>query len=182
MRDRQERERLEYEAAFRAAEAPLVQDLVRVGVAVESAWTLVNTAESYPEAISVLVAHLQRDYPDRVLEGIARALAVREARPVWHALAAVFRNWTDTTGLGAKAGLAAALSAAADDSVLEDLIELVLERRHGENRGLLLDALRRSKRPEAMSALENLRHDPELSREIAVILRRKLRSRRSPAS
>ena len=54
-------------------------------------------------------------------------------------------------------------------------------RRHGENRALVLDGLRRSKRPEAMSALENLRHGPELLREISVILRRKLRSRRSPA-
>jgi hypothetical protein len=69
VRGRQERERQEYEAAFRAAEALLLQDLAHAGVVVESAWTLVNTAESYPEAIPVLVAHLQRDYPDRVLEG-----------------------------------------------------------------------------------------------------------------
>ena len=64
---------------------------------------------------------------------------------------------------------------AAEAPLLQDLARAGVG--DGQNRGLLLDASRRSRRPEAMTALESLRDDPELSREVAVILRRKGRSR-----
>lgn len=61
----------------------LVADIRRAGYPVrESVWELVNTADSYPEAIPVLLKHLKRPYSDRLKEGIARALSVREARGV----------------------------------------------------------------------------------------------------
>lgn len=76
----------EYEAArarFRAEEELMVADLRRAGYAVqESVYELVNTAQSYPDAIPVLLKHLKRPYSDRIKEGIARALTVREARGI----------------------------------------------------------------------------------------------------
>jgi hypothetical protein len=88
-------QRQEREAAFRRrneelrqAEAPLVQALAEVGLDVKSVWDLVNRAtRHYPEAVPLLLGHLQRPYPDAIREGIARALTVAEARP--HSDAAV---------------------------------------------------------------------------------------------
>src|SRR5262245_58972797 len=64
-------------SAYRDAEQPIVADLRGAGLHVESVWDLVNTAEPYPDALPVLMEHLERGgYPDRVMEGLGRALAV----------------------------------------------------------------------------------------------------------
>lgn len=66
--------------AFRREEKPLIDDLLRHGVAVQSVWDLVNSEVPYPGAVEVLGAHLERDYHPKILEGIARALTVTEAK------------------------------------------------------------------------------------------------------
>jgi hypothetical protein len=63
-------------------QALLLADLRRVGYRLETVWNLVNTADSYPEAIPVLLDHIKRSYKDVYREGMARALTVREARGV----------------------------------------------------------------------------------------------------
>lgn len=68
---------------LRIAEAPLVRDLNAIGYAVSSVWDLVNTASPYAEAVPVLFRHLQRSYPVQIRDGIARALAVKEAKSGW---------------------------------------------------------------------------------------------------
>jgi hypothetical protein len=79
-RDERDRERQRKAIEWRQAEAPLVEELRAAGFKVDSAWDLVNTAVPYAEALPILLAHVQRPYPDRVREGIARALAVPKAR------------------------------------------------------------------------------------------------------
>src|SRR5437868_2471251 len=68
------------EALLDVDEKPLVEALAGAGRPVKSVWDLVNTAESYPEAIPVLIEHLQQPYQFVTREGIARALTVKEAR------------------------------------------------------------------------------------------------------
>lgn len=70
------------EAQFRREEAPLVADLQEAGVRVESVYDLVNRGDDYPNAIPVLRAHLQRPYTPPVLEGIVRALTLKDLRGV----------------------------------------------------------------------------------------------------
>jgi hypothetical protein len=140
-----------------------------------SVWDLVNTAEPYPKAIDILVEHLQRPYPDKVLEGIGRALAVRDARRAWLTLSQLFRLNQDRKGNGVKWAIGCALSAASDDSVIHDVIALVSDPTHGENRIALLDPLARSKSAEAHAALRAAVSDPELAREAKHLLRRRKR-------
>jgi len=84
-------------AKLHAEEELLVADLRRVGAPVkDSVYDLVNTADSYPNAIPVLLNHLKRPYSDRIKEGIARALSVREARGV--AGSAVIEALRDSQG------------------------------------------------------------------------------------
>jgi hypothetical protein len=154
---------------WRRAEAPLVAELRAAGFEVESAWDLVNTSTPYPRALPILLRHLPRDYPDAVREGIARALATPVAHFGWPIFVELFRKEVSKR---AKDGLAVAITANADDSVIGELIELASDPKHGSSRVLLLRALERSKDPRARAALERLASDSDVAKEVAVILKR----------
>jgi len=156
---------------WRRAETPLVQHLGRVGVQVDSVWDLVNTAAPYPRAMPVLLDHLQRAYPERVREGIARALAVPEARMGWDILLNAFRSEPDQTTIGVKSALGSALAEAASDDVLDDVITLLRDKTIGENRVPLLPALLKSSNPRAWEILRELEKDPQISKEVRRLVR-----------
>ena len=172
---RQEAQRQQVETQLRLAEAPLVGALRAAGLEVQSVWDLVNAAVPYPEALPILVEHLRRPYPEAIRDGIARALAVRDAKFAWPALVDAYRR--EPPGR-TKGGLAAAVAAASDGDVIGDVIALACDRRHGTSRLLLLSALERSKDPRARKTLMALGADPELQKEVQVILRRPKRNRR----
>lgn len=175
-RAREEEERLVREAEYRRAEAPLVDELRAVGFQVQSAWDLVNTPGSYPKAVPILLAHLPRPYPAAVREGIARALAVRETKgPGWNVLTRLYIGEPEDR---VRSGLAAAIAAAADDEVIDQVIALARDARLGLSRLLLLSALERSADPRARAALMDLVDDPGLTKEIRAILRRLKRTER----
>ena len=171
----EERQIREIEAAGREEARELSADLARVGIYAESAWDLVNSLEPYTPAVPVLAEHLQRPYSPGTKEGIARALAVREAKSEWDLLTRLYRQEQNSR---VKRGLAVAIAAAADREVIEDVIALARDRRYGPTRVLLLDALERSKDPRAHAALRELEADPDLVKEIRVILRRLDRRKR----
>jgi HEAT repeat protein len=167
-RERQDEELRRKEAEWRRAEAPLVEQLREAGFEVDSAWDLVNTSTPYPAALPILLEHLERSYPDRVREGIARALAVRDARFAWETLIRLYRQ--EEASSNAKDGLAVALAAVSDDDVLDDLISLARDSAHGESRLLLLRGLKRSRTLQARTALEEFAADPVLGQEARRLL------------
>jgi len=168
-RAKEEEARQKRAAEWRRAEAPLIEELRSVGVAVKSAWDLLSTVEPYAKALPILLKHLQLPYPDAVREGIARALAVPEAKFAWEPL---IRLYQDEYEARPKRGMAVALAAIADETKIGDLISLVKDQRNGSSRLLLLSALARSSDPRARKTLVELKNDQELKKEIAVILRR----------
>jgi len=154
------------DALYRQAEAPLVSDLANLGISVESVWTLVNGPNSYDKAIPLLLDHLQRPYPDAIRDGIARALGVPAAGHLgWRILVDEYHRVGDKESR-VKDGLAAALSGASNDSVIQELIALVKDKFNGNSRLLLLLGIKRSKRPEALQAITELADDPQLAKEI----------------
>lgn len=156
------------EAEWRRAEEPLVEELRATGFGVDSAWDLVNTSTPYPAALPILLEHLQRRYPDRVREGIARTLAVRDAEFGWVTLVRLYRE--EEAGTDAKDGLAVALAAASDGEVVDEVISLARDRAHGGSRLLLLRGLKRSRAPQARAALEEFADDPVLGQEARALL------------
>jgi hypothetical protein len=152
------------------AEAPLVEELRAAGVPVNSAWDLVNTPNTYPQSLQILLEHLQRQYPDAMRDGIARAMAVPEAKFAWPLLVKLYRQ---EQGSRTQQGLAVALSNIADNELIGELIALAGEPQLGTSRVLLLDALRRSRLPLARKALMDFGTDPLLQQEAQKILRRK---------
>lgn len=165
---RQDEELARKAAEWRRAEAPLAEELRAAGFAVESAWDLVNTSTPYPAALPILLEHLGRPYPERVREGIARALAVRDARFGWDTLVQLYRE--EPAGSNAKDGLAVALAAVSHDDVVDELVSLARDPAHGESRILLLRRLKRSRAPQARAALEGFVEDPVLGQEARALL------------
>ncbi len=160
-RERQDAEIAERESKYRVAEAPLIEDLRAAGFEVESAWDLVNTAEPYPEALPILLEHLARDYPDRLREGMARAMAVGpDGRFAWDRLVQLYRE--EPVDTNAKDGLAVALSAIADRKLIDELIGLARDEKMGDSRILMFEELKRSRASQARAALEDLCDDPRI--------------------
>lgn len=153
----------------RRAERPLVRELNESGFDVTTAWELLDRREPYPNALPILLKHLQCDYPDLVLEGMARAMGVPESGVFWDELVKLYRK---ISGQAARDGLASALSEIAGPEHLEELIEIVSDSQFGESRLLLLSALERSKDARARAALESLREDPDLRLEIQAMFKR----------
>jgi hypothetical protein len=159
------------EREYTDAEAPIVQELQAAGSGVSSVWDLLSTKQPYPRLIPILFAHLDRPYPERVREGIARALAVPESRPLWDEIVNRFLAETDTTTHGMKWALHLAIAAAADISVVDTLIRLAVDRRHGRNRAMFVDALARMNDPRARVTLAELASDPDLGGDVQRVLK-----------
>jgi hypothetical protein len=154
--------------ALQAEEAPLVADLRAAGYEVTSVWDLVNRSVSYEEAVPLLLSHLARPYSSPIREGIARALGTPGAISKWAVLLDRYESEND---LRVKDGLAAALAAIADDSVLDSVIGLVRDSGNGPSRLLLLRALAKSRAPKAHETLMALRSDPFFEKEAKFLLR-----------
>lgn len=161
-------------------EQPIVAELRTVGMELESVWDLLRKSSNYPEAIPILLKHLQMPYSDRTREGIARALSIRypEVRAAWPILVREYRNtpegWgivapgdTENLKLGAKSGLACTLCVALTDENLEEFVQLIKDPANGQSRILLLDPLRKSKNTLAKLTIDELASDPVFAKEIA---------------
>jgi HEAT repeat protein len=149
----------------------LLRELAEIGVVVVMVNLLSSrtTAEN-PQSMPILMKHLRRDYSEGTLASLARSLATKEAGKYWDELVSMYRNSADRTPTGPGnfvMALAAAVSAACPTSRINDLIELLRDRRLPE-RLLLLTPLkrRRGRDPAIAQVIEELRHDPELSKEI----------------
>jgi hypothetical protein len=167
-RDEEQRRIDRYMQELHEAEAPVVTDLYAAGVRVESVWDLVNTRAQYPAALPILFEHLQRSYPPAVKAGIARALAVPEAKQWWRTFVDLFRSEDSRPRNDVKTALGVALSETADVDVVDDVIDLVGDSSHGEHRIVLLNVLARSSRTEAREALERAAKDPQLIKEARI--------------
>jgi len=177
---KREEERMASVARIRAEAAPLLAELHAVGLKIQSVGDLIGRAGRYEAAIPILLKHLQMSYSDVIKETIARSLAVPEPEVIkaWPMLVDEYRNapmgWgikgpgdTKEFRLGAKDGLACALSVAVTNETMEELIDLAKDCAHGQSRLLLLSALRKSSNPLAKQAIEELGRHPDFEKEIA---------------
>ena len=168
--EREERARL-----LREAERPIVKDLNAAGVSVSSVWDLVNTSVPYPDALPTLLAHLERGgYPERVMESLGRALAVKPAVAWWDDLK---RLYVAARGPGEEDGTAVALAACATKAQLDDLIAFLDLEERGESRIYFLRPIKRVGRERGREVLESLRDDPTFGREATAALLSRSRNR-----
>lgn len=164
-----EAERQERVQELRLAEQPIVADPRAAGVEVGSVWDLVNTSDPYPDALPILLNHLQRGgYPDRVMESLGRALAVKPAAPAWE----TFRDlYLKAQGRGEEEGLAVALAASATPDHLDALIGLLDETSRGGSRIHFLRPIKRVGGDRGLEVLKSLQDDPLYGKEARALLK-----------
>ena len=161
----------ERRAVLGAAERPSVQDLGEAGVEVESVWDLVNTEQPYPDALPVLMEHLERGrYPERVMESLGRALAVKPSVQYWDRLKALYLAARHP---GEEDGTAVALAACATELQLDDLISFLSIEESGESRIYFLRSILKVGRTRGREIVEALRTDPVMGKEATALLSRR---------
>lgn len=167
----EEMKREALEDVLREAESPIISDLQRVGIQVSSVWDLVNTSEPYPDALPVLLEHLERGgYPERVMEGLGSALAVKPSVIWWDRLKSLYLSARDP---GEETGTAVALAACATKAQLDDLISFLQVEERGDSRILFLHRIKRLGGDAGRQVIEGLRDDPTFGREATALLRRR---------
>lgn len=156
-------------AALAVAEEPIVRELRQQRVKCDSVWDLVNgSADDYRWALPVLGRHLELEYPERVLEGVARAIAVRGCSRYWDVLVRRYRSAEDR---GLRDGLAVAVAAAAEDSGdkarLSDLALMVCDAALGSSRVLLVSTIARLGGEDCRRVASRACQDSEVQGELA---------------
>lgn len=172
-----EAERVQKEKEFALAEAPVVDDLRAIGIAVSSVYALYETPDAYPRAIPVLLEHLQRPYPEEVLFGIGVALTHKSARAFWDELSSIYRT-TDSKAVNDRLG--AALSSCARREHFDDLLEFIADSGLGSSRVFFLRPINRIGNRMApgrgRAVIASVADDPILGVEARRILQGKSRS------
>ena len=154
---------------LRRVEQPIVTDLRDVGVDVKSVWDLVNTSEPYPAALPLLVAHLERGgYPDRVMESLGRALAVKPSVEFWDRLKALYLA---PRSPGEEDGAAAALAACATEAKLDDMVGFLSLSERGESRIYFIRPILKVGGQQGREVVESLRSDPTFGKEARALLK-----------
>jgi hypothetical protein len=158
-------------AIWRKDAEPVGADLRKAGLDVTSPWDLLTYSKEYPEAIPILLDHLNRDYLDRTREGIVRALSVKFAYESWPFLIEHYKRArhgisSDGIVLGVKDALANALAIHMSKENIDSIIDLLLDRRHGKSRAFLLMAIRTRFSKRLAEVVDRLGEDPEINHEI----------------
>lgn len=163
-------------------EAPVVADLQAVGIEVDSAWDLVNTSDLYLDALPVMLKHLKRGgYPPRIVQGIARALAVKPAVTYWDELVALYKSAVAPVGTraaDAKDGLAVILSACVNRAKVGELVELARDPSNGRSRIYFLRPIMRLGGDEGHSMVASVVDDPILGNEATSLFQRATRTKK----
>lgn len=146
----------------------------QAGIEVESIDDLVHTSAPYPEAIPVLIRLLPEIEPINMKEAIVRALTVKEARGVAdRPLIEEFKRIEvpgkeqEATEKGLsplwhyKWAIGNALSVVAGQGVVDEVVALLRDKRHGGTRSMLAWALFRLRPPETVDLLMELLQDED---------------------
>jgi HEAT repeat protein len=144
----------------------LLEELAAAGYVVSSVSELRESGVRYRAAIPVLVNGLVQCDDVREREGIVRALSVPWARdealgPLIAEFKSAQERW-GPAGEGLAWAVGNALEVLADDSMFPELVELASDSRYGRARQMIVLALGKSKRPEAVQVLMGLVDDPEV--------------------
>lgn len=156
----------------RIAARPVVDDLRAAGIDLESVSDLYKSPESYPIAIPILLEHLARAYPERVLLYIGSALPNKPPKEWWPTFK---RLYLATQSPAVRDRLAASMSACAVREHYPELLEFVNNSDLGESRIYFLRPINRIgnriAKGQGRAVIAELADDPELGKEATAILK-----------
>lgn len=132
---------------IRAEHQSLLKDLATVGLNVSSVYDLVNTRQSYPQGVPILITHLKKVNHPVMRQGIGRSLTVAEARGVaGQALINEILSGKDPVGSEPRWCLANALVVAADQNDKADIERMLADASYSDLHERLTAALKRLNR------------------------------------
>lgn len=147
--------KMRYEAAMR----PLLDELADVGYHVHSMNELIRSGRRYRDAVPVLCAWLTRLAEPQWKEAVVRALSVPWAKAALPLLLSEFKSCRDAS---LRWALGNALEVLAEDSVCDDLIEIVEDREYGTARQMPVLALSKITDARTVPVLLGLLDDEEV--------------------
>ncbi len=165
MARKEEREKVRQDriAESRRAAAPLIADLAQVDFTLDMVSDLFNKKLNYKVAIPILLRWLPRMDNMAVKADIVRALSVRWAKPAAApVLVEEFRR-APPGDSSLKWAIGNALAVVADDSVFNEVVGFVRDRRHGTARQMIVVALGNMTNPSAVDVLIELLADEEIA-------------------
>jgi len=143
---------------------PLEEAIRKLGVDISSLDDLVNRNFDYKIAVPLLLDWLPRVQNQDVKSAIVRALTVKFAKPeAAKPLLKEFMQAQVSSGGDIKWVIGNALSVVADDSVFDELVALLRDRRHGRDREMLAWALGNMKNPRAADVLIEMLDDEQVA-------------------
>lgn len=149
--------------SYRADIAPVLADLMRVGVKVKSLQDLLSDRRQYRLALPILLDWFQKTDSPSVKDEIARTLSSRWAKPLAASvLIEEFKHVHDKEGLGLRWTIGNALFTVADDSVFEQIAGLAQDARFGRAREMVTLALGKMKNQRAVEVLIRLLGDDDV--------------------
>ena len=158
--------------AEREASRPVLDDLRAIGIDVDSLWDLYKVPDARPHAIPVLLAHIVREYPDRVLEAIGQGLDDKASRSWWDDLRAILRT---TEHPVVRDRVACAMATCAAREHYEDLLTFLRDDSLGESRIYFLRPINRIGNRisdgEGQSVMASVAGDSVLGKEATAILK-----------
>ena len=143
-----------------ALQAPVIHALNSIGYDVRSLDELRRSGTPYRDAVPVLVEWLERTTDPNLKNSIVRALSVPWARPyaVPHLVRAFWQSQPPLRWV-----IGNALSVVADDSVFDQIAQLVKDPSFGKSREMLALALANMKDPRAIDVLIQLLGDEQVA-------------------
>jgi hypothetical protein len=147
------------ENAYAEDAKPLVDDLRKLGFNFSSPWDLVNIKSKYKTAIPILIEHLAKPYLIKNKEGIARALAVKEAKGI--ACNAVLHEYNNTPKYESNFRwvLGNTMAVIITPEYVDDVIEIVQDEKNNESRQMFVAALGNIKTSRVRDVLQKLMND-----------------------
>lgn len=151
--------------------APLLSELAEAGLPVETISELYQKKFNYKNAVPILlkwIPHISNLY---VLDDIVRALTDKRAKPIAApVLIMLFKQVGNLTGSDIRWTIGNALSVVADDSVFDEVVELVTDQRYGRDREMLAVALGNMKNPKVVDVLISLLSDEQVAGHALIAL------------
>jgi HEAT repeat protein len=157
-------------AAYVRAELPIVNELKAAGIDVEHVQDLCCPGRGNEQAVSILTKWLNQCDHISMKHTIARALGMPWAKgSAAPALICEFSRLPPEIQ-PAKWTIGNALASTADDTVVDELIELALDRSHGTSRQMLMLALAKTKDERVIDPLVRLLNDGQVAGHAVIAL------------
>ena len=154
---------------FTPAHTALLDDLRAAGYSVASIWDWVNAPVYAPEALPIMLRHLEQTSDERLIEGIARALTNKRYRAAERPLVRTFARVENEL---VRWAVANAITIVGFRESVDEILAYCADPRFGMSRELLVGELYRIKRPEVEPLLISLLADERLDYFAASALQR----------